>query len=90
MFTPINPFVHFSQSGASAGLGFHMMVGWGGGAAARPALAARPYYISICVYIYMYMNILGGQGDLVSRLIMGITRGTIWVMGVISLLTKSP
>ena len=31
-----------------------------------------------------------GQGDLVSGLIMGITRVTIWVIGVINLLTKSP
>ena len=33
---------------------------------------------------------LGGQGDLVSRLIMGINGVTIWVIGVINLLTKSP
>ena len=33
---------------------------------------------------------LEGQGDLVSRLIMGITRVTIWVIGVINLLTKFP
>ena len=33
---------------------------------------------------------LGGQGDLVSSLIMGIIRPTIWVIGVINLLTKSP
>ena len=33
---------------------------------------------------------LEGQGDLVSRLIMGITRVTLWVMGLINLLTKSP
>ena len=33
---------------------------------------------------------LGGQGDLVSRLIMGINGLTIWVIGVINLLTKSP
>ena len=33
---------------------------------------------------------LEGQGDLVSRLIMGINRVTIWVTGVINLLTKSP
>ena len=31
-----------------------------------------------------------GQGDLVSRLIRGISRVTIWVFGVISLVTKSP
>ena len=30
------------------------------------------------------------QGDLVSGLIRGITRITIWVIGVINLLTKSP
>ena len=33
---------------------------------------------------------LEGQGDLVSGLIRRITRITIWVIGVISLLTKSP
>ena len=33
---------------------------------------------------------LGGQRDLVSGLIMGITRVTIWIIGVIILLTKSP
>ena len=33
---------------------------------------------------------LEGQGDLVSRLIMGIMRVTIWVTGVINILTKSP
>ena len=33
---------------------------------------------------------LEGQGDFVSRLIMGIIRVTIWVVGVINLLTKSP
>ena len=33
---------------------------------------------------------LEGQGDLVSRLILGISRITIWVTGVITLLTKSP
>ena len=31
-----------------------------------------------------------GQGDLVTRLIMGIIGVTIWVIGVINLLTKSP
>ena len=34
--------------------------------------------------------LLGGSGDLVSRLIMGINGVTIWVIGVINLLTKSP
>ena len=33
---------------------------------------------------------LGGQGDLVSRLIMGINGLTIWVVGAVNLLTKSP
>ena len=32
---------------------------------------------------------LEGQGDSVKGLIMGISRVTMWVMGVISLLTKS-
>ena len=33
---------------------------------------------------------LEGQGDSISRLVMGIARVTIWVIGVINLLTKSP
>ena len=33
---------------------------------------------------------LEGQGDLVSRVITGIIRVTIWVIGLINLLTKSP
>ena len=37
-----------------------------------------------------YQHYLEGQGDLVSGLIMGILRVTIWVIGVIKLLTKSP
>ena len=43
-----------------------------------------------CVIYKDLQDYLEGQGDLVSRLIMGITRVTIWVIGVISLLTKSP
>ena len=35
-------------------------------------------------------SLLEGQGDLVGRLIMGIFRVTIWVIGVINLHTKSP
>ena len=33
---------------------------------------------------------LEGHGDLVSRVIMGISRVTIWAMGNINLLTKVP
>ena len=33
---------------------------------------------------------LVGQGEFVSRLIRGITRVTMWVIGVINLLTESP
>ena len=33
---------------------------------------------------------LEGQGDLVTGLIMGIIGVSIWVIGVITLLTKSP
>ena len=33
---------------------------------------------------------LKGQGDLVTRLIMGITGVTIWVIAVMNLLTKPP
>ena len=36
------------------------------------------------------MEYLEGQEDLVSGLIRRITRVTIWVIGVIKLLTKSP
>ena len=36
------------------------------------------------------MVYLEGQGDLVSRLITWITRVTMWVIGVINLLAKSP
>ena len=36
------------------------------------------------------MRLLEGSGDEVNGLIMGIARVTIWVMGVINLLTKSP
>ena len=35
-------------------------------------------------------NYLEGHGDLVSRLVRGITGVTIWVIGGINLLTKSP
>ena len=42
------------------------------------------------VLAVMSLDYLEGQGDLVSGLIMGITRVTIWVIGVINLLTKSP
>ena len=38
---------------------------------------------------YKALN-LEGQGDLVSGLIRGISRVTIWVIGVINLLNKSP
>ena len=37
-----------------------------------------------------FKGYLEGQGDLVSRLIKGIIGVTIWVIGVINLLTKSP
>ena len=40
--------------------------------------------------VWTRTSYLGGQGDLVSGLIMGITGFTIWVIGVIKLLTKSP
>ena len=33
---------------------------------------------------------LEGQGDLVNGSIIGISRITIWVIGVVNLLTKSP
>ena len=40
--------------------------------------------------VVVFHTYLEGQGDLVSRLFMGISRVTIWVIGVINLLTKSP
>ena len=36
------------------------------------------------------LGYLAGRGDLISRLIMGITRVIMWVIGVINLLTKPP
>ena len=39
----------------------------------------------LCCILY-----LEGHGDIVSRLISRINRLTIWVIGVINLLTKSP
>ena len=35
------------------------------------------------------LSYLEGQGDLVSRLTMGITRVTIWIRGLINIPTKS-
>ena len=40
--------------------------------------------------LYNIFPYLEGQGDLVGGLIIGISRVTIWVIGVIKLLTKSP
>ena len=39
---------------------------------------------------FRVIGYLEGRGDLVSRLVIRITGVTIWVFGVISLLTKSP
>ena len=39
---------------------------------------------------WVEVRVLGGQGDLISRLIMGIIGVAIRVIGVINLLTKSP
>ena len=36
--------------------------------------------------LYPYLE---GQGDLVSRLIVGICRVAIWLIGIINLLTRS-
>ena len=36
------------------------------------------------------MTYLEGHGDLITRIIMGIIGVTIWVIGVINLLSKSP
>ena len=37
-----------------------------------------------------FKALLGGSGELVTSLIMGIIGVTTWVIGVIKLLTKSP
>ena len=50
----------------------------------RPITPRPENVASYCGYY------LEGQGDLVSRLIMGLHRVTIWVIGVINLLIKSP
>ena len=44
----------------------------------------------IAVLRYDATCYLEGQGDLISRSIMGISRVTTWVIGAINLLTKSP
>ena len=36
------------------------------------------------------MSYMEGHGNLVSRLLIVITRVTTWIIGVINLLTKSP
>ena len=38
----------------------------------------------------VFIEHLEGHGDVVTRLILGIIGVTIWVQGVINLLTKSP
>ena len=38
----------------------------------------------------MHCGYLEGQGDLVSKVIKGIVRETMWVLGVINILTGSP
>ena len=40
--------------------------------------------------VWGFMDYLEGQGNLVTRLIMGIIGVTICALGVIDLLTKSP
>ena len=55
-----------------------------------PGLGIRPFKGHRMHGAQGGMPYLGGQGDLVSRLIMGINGVTIWVIGVINLLTKSP
>ena len=40
--------------------------------------------------MYPQGSYLEGQGDLVSRLIVGISGVTMWFIGVIGILTKSP
>ena len=46
--------------------------------------------VGLALDLMFLSDCLGGQGDLVSRLIMGINGVTIWVIGVMNLLTKSP
>ena len=49
-------------------------------------IGPKAYRLRICCTL----GYLEGQGDLVSSLIRGISRVTIWVIGVINLLTKTP
>ena len=46
--------------------------------------------ILIMIMIKNIGDYLEGHGDLVSKLIMGITGFITWLIGVINLLTKSP
>ena len=55
-----------------------------------PNLSPHPPLLGITVVSGNAKPYLEGQGDLVNGLIMGITRVTIWAIGVINLLTKSP
>ena len=41
-------------------------------------------------YYALHKPYLEGQGDLVSSLMRGIIKETIWVTGVLNLLTESP
>ena len=59
----------------------------GGGTSSGSAALPGGRLLHLCDWSY---SVLGGSGDLGSRLIIGITGVTIWVMGVINLLTKSP
>ena len=43
-----------------------------------------------CFPLFNPASYLEGQGDLVSRLLVGISRAAMWVIGGMNLLTKSP
>ena len=60
-----------------------------GGHLAPPEIVCAPSMRAFPQGTVIYGTYLGGQGDLISR-IMGIIGVTIWVIGVINLLTKSP
>ena len=55
-----------------------------------PALSALHCTVCEVWFLERYKDYLESQGDLVSRLLIGISRDSIWVMGVFYLLTKYP
>ena len=53
-------------------------------------MASRGFRIQAMFYTFLGFRYLQGQGALVGRLMMGILGASIWLPGIINLLTKSP